>query len=41
MTAGGFDFTGSDCTNWMREVGFQNMRVEALTDDHSMVVGYK
>jgi hypothetical protein len=41
MTSGGFDFTGSDCINWMREAGFQNMRVEALTDDHSMVVGYK
>ena len=41
MTSGGFDFTGADCMGWMREAGFQDMRIEALSDDHSMVVGYK
>jgi len=41
MTSGGFDFTGADCMGWMRAAGFQNMRIEPLSDDHSMVVGYK
>jgi hypothetical protein len=41
MTAGGFDFTSADCMDWMRAAGFQNMRAEPLSDDHSMVVGYK
>ena len=41
MTSGGFDFTSADCMAWMHAAGFQRMRVEALTGDHSMVVGYK
>ncbi len=41
MTSGGFDFTGADCIGWMRETGFRDMRVEALTDDQSMIVGTK
>jgi hypothetical protein len=41
MTAGGFDFSGSDCVGWMREIGFRNLRVEPLTTDQSMVVAEK
>ena len=40
-TAGGFDFTGSDCAGWMREVGFGRTRVEPLVGHDSMVVGIK
>ena len=41
MTAGGFDFTGTDCISWMREAGFHDIRVENLTGEISMIVGYK
>ena len=41
MTSGGFDFTAADCVRWMREAGFRDMRVEALTEDQSMIVGMK
>jgi hypothetical protein len=41
MTAGGFDFTGADCTSWMSEAGFHDVRVEPLTSEMSMVVGLK
>jgi len=41
MTSGGFDFTAADCIDWMREAGFRDMRVEALTEDQSMIVGMK
>ena len=40
-TAGGFDFTGSDCAGWMREVGFGRTWVEPLVGHDSMVVGIK
>jgi len=40
-SSGGFDFTGADCTNWMHETGFHDVRVEPLTRDESMVVGIK
>ena len=40
-TRGGFDFTGADCTSWMRDAGFHNIRVEHLTGPDSMVVGIK
>jgi len=40
-TPGGFDYTGADCTAWMHEVGFQQVRVEHLTGPDSMVVGIK
>ncbi|MEZ0224733.1 MAG: methyltransferase [Alphaproteobacteria bacterium] len=40
-TRGGFDFTGKDCTGWMREAGFREMRVEHLVGPDSMVVGIK
>ncbi|PYQ25763.1 MAG: methyltransferase [Acidobacteria bacterium] len=40
-TPGGFDYTGSDCMQWMREVGFRETRVEHLVGPDSMVVGVK
>ena len=38
---GGFDYTGADCIGWMREAGFINCRVIALTGPHSAVIGVK
>ena len=40
-TAGGFDYSGSDCTGWMKEAGFRQTRVEHLVGPDSMVVGIK
>lgn len=40
-TPGGFDYTGADCTSWMRETGFRETRVEHLVGPDSMVVGIK
>ncbi len=40
-TQGGFDYTGADCCEWMREAGFTEARVEQLTGIESMVVGIK
>jgi hypothetical protein len=40
-TSGGFDYTGSDCTGWMKEAGFRETRVEHLVGPDSMVVGIK
>lgn len=39
--AGGFDYTGADCTGWLREAGFCESRVEHLFGPDSMVVGIK
>ncbi len=41
MTAGGFDFTGADCVEWMRETGFRDTRLAPLTGEFSMVIGIK
>jgi O-methyltransferase domain len=41
VTAGGFDFTGADCTGWMLEVGLHDVRVEPLAGEMSMVIGLK
>jgi SAM-dependent methyltransferase len=41
ISAGGFDFSGADCIGWMRNVGFRDMRLEALTAGHAMVTGLK
>ena len=38
---GGFDYTGADCCDWMREAGFSQTRVEQLTEREWMVVGIK
>ena len=40
-TQAGFDFTGADCSSWMRDAGFKETRVEPLCGPDSMVVGIK
>lgn len=40
-TPGGFDFTGADCSGWLREAGFRETRVEPLAGPDCMVVGIK
>jgi hypothetical protein len=40
-TPGGFDYTGQDCMDWMKEVGFREARVEHLVGPESMVIGIK
>lgn len=40
-TPGGFDYTGKDCSEWMRAAGFSSTRVEPLAGPDSMVVGIK
>jgi hypothetical protein len=40
-TAGGFDYTGADCSGWMKEAGFRETRAEHLTGPDSMVIGIK
>ena len=40
-TPGGFDYTGSDCCQWLLEAGFRSTRVEHLLGPDSMVIGIK
>jgi len=40
-TPGGFDYTGADCRQWMRDAGFRDTRVEHLVGPDSMVIGVK
>ncbi len=40
-THGGFDYTGADCSRWMRDAGFRETRVESLIGPESMVVAIK
>lgn len=40
-THGGFDYTGADCMQWMKDAGFRETRVEHLVGPDSMVVGIK
>lgn len=40
-TPGGFDYTGADCSRWMRKAGFRDTRVEHLVGPDSMVIGFK
>ncbi len=40
-TPGGFDYSGADCTGWMKEAGFRETRVEHLLGPDSMVIGIK
>lgn len=40
-TPGGFDYTGADCTGWMKDAGFRETRVEHLVGPDSMVIGIK
>src|SRR4029079_18828603 len=40
-TQDGFDYTGADCSSWMKEAGFRETRVEHLIGPDSMVIGVK
>jgi hypothetical protein len=40
-TPGGFDYTGADCAEWMKQAGFRETRVEHLVGPDSMVIGIK
>ncbi len=40
-TQGGFDYTGNDCSSWMRDAGFRKTHVDKLAGPESMVVGVK
>lgn len=40
-TEGGFDFTGADCRQWMKQAGFTRTKVEKLAGPDSMVIGFK
>lgn len=40
-TDSGFDYTGADCRQWMKDAGFRETRVEHLTGPESMVIGIK
>ena len=40
-TPAGFDYTGADCSSWMRDTGFRETYVEHLVGPDSMVVGIK
>lgn len=40
-TQGGFDYTASDCSGWMKEAGFRETRAEHLVGPDSMVIGIK
>ncbi|MCC3770383.1 acetylserotonin O-methyltransferase [Streptomyces sp. UNOC14_S4] len=40
-TTGGFDYTGSDCREWLAEAGFADSRVRPLAGAESMVIARK
>jgi O-methyltransferase domain/Dimerisation domain len=40
-TPSGFDYTGAECSAWMKEAGFATTRVEPLVGPDSMVIGIK
>ncbi|MBU3889213.1 methyltransferase [Methylosinus sp. KRF6] len=40
-TPGGFDYTGADCLDWIRDAGFAQTRVEHLLGPDSMVIGVR
>jgi hypothetical protein len=40
-TNAGFGYGGSECADWMREVGFSDTRIEPLVAGQSMVIGQK
>ena len=40
-TPEGFDYSGADCCQWMRDAGFRETRVEHLVGPDSMVIGIK
>lgn len=40
-TSGGFDYSGRDCAEWMKQAGFSATRVEHLAGPDSMVIATK
>jgi len=40
-TTGGLDYTGGDCSGWMKVAGFSTTRVQPLVGPDSMVVAIK
>ncbi|MBP0588680.1 methyltransferase [Paraburkholderia sp. LEh10] len=40
-TRGGFDYTGAQCSAWMKDAGFTQVRVVPLVGADSMVIGVK
>ena len=40
-TPAGFDYTGADCSGWMKAAGFRDTQVEHLVGPDSMVIGIK
>ena len=40
-TSDGFDYTGADCSQWMKQAGFRETRIEHLVGPDSMVIGTK
>jgi SAM-dependent methyltransferase len=40
-TAGGFEYTGTECKTWMRQAGFHEIRSEPLGDVHTAAIGIK
>ena len=40
-TAGGSEYTGADCKEWMRQAGFVEINQEPLGDMHTAVLGHK
>ena len=41
QTPGGFDYTGADCQQWMRDAGFRKTEVKHLVGPDSMRIGVK
>jgi len=40
-TANGFEYTGAECTSWMREAGFRDIRIDPLGAAYTAVIGIK
>lgn len=40
-TPSGFDYTGADCADWLKKIGFKETRVVHLAGPESMVIGIK
>lgn len=40
-TPGGFDFTGADCQQWMKEAGFARTEVVSLDGPNGLAIGWK
>ncbi len=40
-TPGGFDYTGAECSGWMREAGFREVEIAPLQGPYSIAIGRK